>query len=160
MTSNVAWLSVAAAVYVGSVVVLALSSEPVAIVVGAAVVQLVMFGSGAAIALRSDTPRVGWPLVATGSTLNYWVALGSEPMAGLAGIAASVAPLTVLPFMVVIATFPNDRPTTGLGRFVVRFAIGAAVTGKLPESLGSTGSDSLRKRSRIVSRRSGGALPP
>ena len=117
-------LSTAGLVYVGSVVVFATAGLPVGLVVAAAGAQLAMLSAGTAIVLRSHARRLGWLLVLTGATLLYWAASQEVPRDGvIAGLAHSVGPLTVLPFMLVIAAFPNPRATTRLGRGVERFAV-------------------------------------
>ena len=118
-------LVVAVVVYLGSVLTFAAADAPTGLVVVAALTQLSMLTAGAAIVLRSDVPRLGWLLVLTGPTLLYWAAVGDDaPAQGLvAGLAPSVLPLTVLPFMLAMAAFPNPRATTRLGRAVERFAL-------------------------------------
>ena len=121
-----AFLVLAGAVYLGSVVAMAATNGPsrVALVVAAAVVQLAMLTAGAIIALRSEVPRLGWLLVVTGATLSYWSALQLVPSTTLQlDLANSVAPLVVVPFMLVLATFPTGRAPDRFGRAVIRFAI-------------------------------------
>ena len=151
-TPERALLGIAVVVYLGSVVAMARTFGPsqVPLVVAAAVVQLAMLTAGAIIALRSEVPRLGWLLVITGATVNYWGAVQVMPSTTLQiDLANSLAPLTVVPFMLVLATFPSGRAPGGLGRAVVWFAIAGSTVSvvlMVAATLGLLGGDWTRYR--------------